>query len=119
MFFKPLFQLLRDGRLSALLGAGAELKSFYKLTYLAAAGEAGLLNRLASGPATLDSLAEFCAAGGRGREALEAWLQIGVRLPLLRLGPSGYRPRPVGHLLRKLSPLIQNPSPFAGMVKGL
>ena len=84
----------------ALLGAVAELKSFYKLTYLAAAGEAGLLNRLASGPATLDSLAEFCAAGGRGREALEAWLQIGVRLRLLSLGPRGYALRA---LARKLA----------------
>jgi len=100
MSFKPFFRLLRDGRLSALLGATAELKSFYKLTYLAAAGEAGLLNRLASGPATLDSLAEFCAAAGRGREALEAWLQIGVRLRLLSLGPHGYALR---GLARKLA----------------
>ena len=100
MPFKPFLRLLRDGRLSALLGAGAELKSFYKLTYLAAAGEAGLLNRLASGPATLDSLAEFCAAAGRGREALEAWLQIGVRLRLLSLGPRGYALRA---LARKLA----------------
>ena len=90
MPLKPFIRLLRDGRLFALLGAGAELKSFYKLTYLAAAGKVGLLNRLASGPATLDSLAEFCAAGGRGREALEAWLQIGLRLRLLSLGPRGY-----------------------------
>jgi SAM-dependent methyltransferase len=90
MPFKPFFRLWRDGRLSALLGAAAELKSFYKLTYLAAAGEVGLLNRLASGPATLDSLAEFCAVGSQGREALEAWLQMGVRLQLLSLGPRGY-----------------------------
>jgi len=100
MPFKPFFRLWRDGRLSALLGAIAELNSFYKLTYLAAAGEAGLLNRLASGPATLDSLAEFYAASGRGREALEAWLQIGVRLRLLSLGPRGYALRA---LARKLA----------------
>lgn len=100
MPFKPLFRLLRDGRLSALLGAGARLKSFYKLTYIAAAGEAGLLNLLASGPATLDSLAEFCAVRGQGREALEAWLQIGVRLRLLSLGPRGYALRA---LARKLA----------------
>lgn len=90
MPFKPFVRLWRDGRLSALVGASAELKSFYKLTYLAAAGEAGLLNRLASGPATLDSLVEFYGACGRGREALEAWLQMGVRLRLLSLGPRGY-----------------------------
>ncbi len=100
MPFKPFFHLWRDGRLSALLGATAELKSFYKLTYLAAAGEAGLLNRLASGPATLDSLAGLYAAGGGGREALEAWLQMGVRLQLLSLGPQGYELR---GLARKLA----------------
>ena len=90
MSFKPFFRLLRDGRLTALLGVGASLKSFYKLTYLAAAAEAGLLGRLATGPTTLDSLSEFCAARGQGREALEAWLQMGVRLRLLSLGRRGY-----------------------------
>jgi len=90
MSFKPFLHLWRDGRLSALLGAGTELKSFYKLGYLAAAGEAGLLNRLASGPATFDTLAEFYSVSGRGREAFEAWLQMGVRLQLLSLGPRGY-----------------------------
>ena len=53
MSLKPFFRLLRDGRLTALLGVGAHLKSFYKLTYLAAAGEAGLLNRLAREAALL------------------------------------------------------------------
>jgi len=100
MSFKPFFRLLRDGRLSALVGACAELKSFYKLTYLAAAGQARLFTRLASGPATLDSLAEFYAVKGRGREALEAWLQMGVRLRLLSLGPRGYALRA---LARKLA----------------
>ena len=90
MSFKPFFRLLRDGRLAPLLGVGASLKSFYKLTFLAAAAEAGLLRRLANGPATLDSLVEFCAARGQGREALEAWLQMGVRLKLLSSGPRGY-----------------------------
>ena len=101
MSFKPFLRLLRDGQLSALLGAVAELKSFYTLTYLAAAGEAGLLNRLASSPATLDSLAEFYAADGRGREALEAWLQMGVRLRLLSLGPRGYSLRALAKKLAR------------------
>lgn len=100
MPLKPFFRLLRNGQLFALLGAAAELKSFYKLTYLAAAGEAGLLNRLASGPATLDALAEFFAANVQGREALEAWLQMGVRLGLLGVGPRGYQLRA---LARKLA----------------
>ena len=93
MPLKPFLRLWRDGQLSALLGVTGELKSFYKLTYLAAAGEAGLLKRLASGPATFDSLAEFYSVSGRGREALEAWLQMGVRLRLLSLGSRGYQLR--------------------------
>ena len=90
MSLKPFFRLLRDGRLTPLLGIGAGLRTFYKLTYLAAAGESGLLNLLATGPATFDALAEFVGAVGQGREALEAWLQMGVRLRLLHLGPRGY-----------------------------
>lgn len=90
MFIKPFLQLLRNGQLASLFGVGAELKSFYKLTFLGAAGESGLLNRLAAGPATLNSLAEFFGARGQGLEALEAWLQMGVRLRLLNLGADGY-----------------------------
>jgi len=99
MSLKPFIQLLREGRLTALLSAGAELKSFYKLTFLAAAGEAGLLGRLAGGPVPFDSLAEFYAAAGQGRDALEAWLQMGVRLRLLSLGPSGYSLRGLARTL--------------------
>ncbi|HLY43713.1 MAG TPA: class I SAM-dependent methyltransferase [Terracidiphilus sp.] len=90
MLLKPFFRLSREGQLGALLSVGVQLKPFYKVTYLAAAGEAGLLNRLAAGPATLDSLAEFFAVRGQGKDALEAWLQMGVSLGLLRIGSSGY-----------------------------
>ncbi|HEV2400423.1 MAG TPA: class I SAM-dependent methyltransferase [Candidatus Sulfotelmatobacter sp.] len=112
MSFKPFFRLWREGQLSVLVGATGELKSFYKLTYLAAAGEAGLLKRLASGSATFDSLAEFFAADARGREALEAWLQFGIRLKLLRVGPRGYELR---GLARKLA-LPEN-DPVLAMVE--
>src|SRR5215472_2204246 len=101
MSLKPFFRLLRDGRLTPLLGVGAGLKSFYKLTYIASAAEAGLLNRIASGTATFDSLAEFLAARGQGREALQAWLQMGVKLRLLRLGPGGYTLRGLARSLAR------------------
>lgn len=90
MSVKPFIQLFRDGRLSPLLGIGAKLKPFYTLTFLAAAGESGLLHRLSNGPATLDELADFYSATGQGKEALEAWLQLGIRLKLLTIGPNGY-----------------------------
>ena len=101
MSLKPFFHLLRGGRLTALLSVGVTLKPFYKLTYLAAAGETGLINRLADGPATFDALADFFAADGRGREALEAWLQMGVRLQLLRLGSHGYELRGMAQALAR------------------
>jgi SAM-dependent methyltransferase len=90
MSLKPFLLLQRQGRLSPLLSIGASLKPFYKLTYVAAAAESGMLSRLATGPATFDSLAEYIGVQGQGREALEAWLQLGVRLKLLSVGPRGY-----------------------------
>ena len=93
MFLRPLFRLLQDGRLNALRGVDAQLKSFYTLTYLAGAGEAGLLQRLAAGPVPFEALSEFFGAAGQGREALEAWLQMGLRLKLLVLGARGYELR--------------------------
>src|SRR5437660_5599323 len=101
MSLKPFFRLLREGQLTSLFAVGAELKSLYKLTYLAAAGEAGLLNYLAKGPATLDSLNQYFAVDGQHREALEAWLQMGARLRLLRLGSRGYTLRGLASALAR------------------
>jgi len=117
MLLKPFLRLWREGRLTALLGVGAGLNSFYKLTWLSAAGEAGLLRRLASAPATFDALAEFFAASGQGREALEAWLQVGVRLKLLKLEPSGYKLQ--GLALRLAQPKNDAALAFAEEVVGL
>ncbi len=90
MSLKPFFRLWRNGRLSALLTVGSQLKPFYKLTWIAAAADAGLLKRLSAGPATFDSLAEEYAVKGQGNEALEAWLQMGIRLKLLSVSANGY-----------------------------
>ena len=101
IFLSPLLRLLRNGQLTALRGVGAELKPFYNLTYLAAAGEAGLLTQLASGPVNFSALAEFFAAEDQGKEALEAWLQMGVRLRFLTFGPRGYELRGLAELLSR------------------
>lgn len=101
MFLKAILPLLRDGRLSALRGVSAQLRPFYMLTWLASAGETGLLHRLEGGPATLDALATFYGADGQGREALEAWLQMGVCLRLLRLGDRGYELRGLARTLAR------------------
>ncbi len=101
MPLKPFIRLIREGRLTALLGASADLKSFYRLTYLAAAAEAGLLSRLSSGPAKFYALAEFYSAKDQGLEALEAWLQMGLRLRLLHLGAGGYSLRGLARALAR------------------
>lgn len=101
MSFKPFLDLQLDGRLGPLLSIGSSLKAFYKLTFLAAAGESGVLTLLADRPATFESIAERFGAEGQGREALEAWLQLGLRLKVLELGPDGYKLRGVAAALAR------------------
>ncbi len=98
---KPFFRSILDGRLTPLMSVAGEIKSFYKLTFLAAAAEAGLLKQLAAGPATLDALQSLLAIGADGKDALEAWLQMGVRLQLLSLGPRGYALRSAAKTLAR------------------
>ena len=90
MSLKPFFSLLRDGRLGALLGVGAGLKSFYKLTYLAAAGEAGLLKLLAAGPATFDSLLSSALLKARAERRLRRGCRWVCVSGCLSLGQRGY-----------------------------
>lgn len=101
MSFKAFVELQRDGRLGPLLGIGMALKPFYRIAFLAAAGESGLLALLARGPLTFESIAEHVGAQDQGREALEAWLQMGVRLKLLGFGASGYKLRGLAASLAK------------------
>ena len=73
----------------------------YRVAWLAAAGRHGLLARLAAGRATLDELLRELNAGEDGREALEAWLELGVRLGEIAKAADGYHLR--GFLARRLA----------------
>jgi len=90
MAIKPFFMLFRKGQLSAFLSIGSLLKPFYKLVFLAAAKEGGFLDQLSDGPVQFERLAQDHCCDQKAREALEAWLQVGLRLGLLDLGPRGY-----------------------------
>lgn len=94
MSIKPILKLMRNNQLSSLTGANALLKPFYQLNYLVAAKECGLFELLLDAPKSFQQLAEiYCAdnkAHDKNREALEAWLGLGVRLGFLQLDPSGY-----------------------------
>jgi SAM-dependent methyltransferase len=90
MSIKPFLTLLRRNQLPAFVRSNALFTPFYKLTYLAALKDCGLLEQLAVRPADLEALAKTYGTDAKGREALEAWLQLGMRLGLLESGSGGY-----------------------------
>ena len=96
-------------QLLALTGSNALLKSFYQLNYLVAAKDCGLFERLLDAPKRFEQLAEFYCADEKAREALEAWLSLGVRLGFLRLDSKGYE---LKGLAKKLA-LPQNDAALA------
>jgi 4-hydroxy-2,2'-bipyrrole-5-carbaldehyde O-methyltransferase len=94
MSIKPILKLMRNNQLLALTGANALLKPFYQLNYLVAAKECGLFDLLLDAPKNLQQLAAiYCKdakAPDKNREALEAWLGLGLRLGFLQLDASDY-----------------------------
>jgi 4-hydroxy-2,2'-bipyrrole-5-carbaldehyde O-methyltransferase len=87
---KPILKLMRNHQLLALTGSKALLKPFYQLNYLVAAKECGLFELLLEAPKGFEQLAEVYCTNDKAREALEAWLGLGVRLGYLRLDTRGY-----------------------------
>jgi 4-hydroxy-2,2'-bipyrrole-5-carbaldehyde O-methyltransferase len=90
MSIKPLLKLMKNHQLLALTGSSALLKPFYQLNYLAAAKDCGLFEQLVDAPKRFEQLADVYCTDDKGREALEAWLGLGVRLGYLRLDTRGY-----------------------------
>lgn len=90
MSIKPLLKLFKNNQLSAVMGVNALFKPFYKLSYLAAAKNNGLLDLLSEKPVQFEKLTETYCRNAKAREALESWLQLGMRLGFLDLGAQGY-----------------------------
>jgi SAM-dependent methyltransferase len=90
MSIKPILKLMMNNQLLALTGSNALLKPFYQLNYLVAAKECGLFELLLDAPKGFEQLAEVYCTGDKAREALEAWLGLGVQLGYLGLDPRGY-----------------------------
>lgn len=90
MFIKPFLKLFKNDQLAALTGINALFKPFYKLTYLSAAKQGGLLDLLSQGPASFEQIAAIYCRDAKTREALEAWLQLGRRLGLLEVHGGEY-----------------------------
>jgi 4-hydroxy-2,2'-bipyrrole-5-carbaldehyde O-methyltransferase len=90
MSIKPFLKLMKNNQLQAMTGSNALLRPFYQLNYLAAAKECGLFDLLQAAPKHFEQLAEIYCTGEKAREALEAWLSLGVRLGYLGLDGRGY-----------------------------
>jgi cyclopropane fatty-acyl-phospholipid synthase-like methyltransferase len=63
---------------------------FYKITYLAGAKKCGLLDVLSKRALTFDDLAKIYCQDAKAREALQAWLQLGMRLGFLSFKNNSY-----------------------------
>lgn len=109
MSIKAFLKLVMNHQLLALTGCNALLKPFYQLNYLVAANECGLFQLLLDVPKTFEQLAEAYRGNDKAREALEAWLGLGVRLGYLELNSRGYA---LKGLARKLA-LPQNDAALA------
>jgi SAM-dependent methyltransferase len=89
MRLRTAVRIARSGDLGALLALPRLTPPYYRLCFLAAGARDGLLHRLAGGPVPLDRLADG-RPGDPSRDGLEAWLDLGVALGILRRGPEGY-----------------------------
>jgi SAM-dependent methyltransferase len=84
MTLRTFWRLVRQSDLSVLLRIGRLQREYYRLCFLSAAAQEGLLARLADGPLTFEQLAAEYAPDPARHEGLRAWLGFGVRLGELR-----------------------------------
>jgi 4-hydroxy-2,2'-bipyrrole-5-carbaldehyde O-methyltransferase len=90
MKLRTAVRLARSGDLGVLLSLPRLLPPYYRVCFLAAAAESGLLRRLAGGPVALDRLVDEYVGDLALHDGLEAWLDLGAALGVLRRGPAGY-----------------------------
>jgi hypothetical protein len=84
MKLAALFAMARSGRLGLLLSTTGAMRASYRLAFLAALVESGLLPILANGPVPLARIITALGAQPAMRDGLEAWLDLGVWLGELR-----------------------------------
>jgi SAM-dependent methyltransferase len=101
MKLATLFTMARSGRLGLLLSTTGTMRGSYRLAFLAALVESGLLPILANGPVPLDRIVTELGAHPTMRDGLEAWLDLGVWLGELRRKRDGYGLR--SRLARRLA----------------
>lgn len=90
MKLSTLWSLLRDGRLPLLLKLSRLLNSNYRTNFLSAAASSGLLELLAAGPLPFQEIAAHLAPDPACHDALNAWLEVGIKLGDLQQAEQGY-----------------------------
>ena len=90
MSLTPFLTLIKNRQFLPALRVNALYKPFYRLSYLAGAKKGGLLDALSKSPLTFDDLADIYCEDAKAREAMSAWLQLGIRLGFLGLKDARY-----------------------------
>jgi SAM-dependent methyltransferase len=90
MSLTPFLRLIEKGQFLPALEVNALYKPFYKLCYLVGAKNGGLFDALAKRSLTFNDLADIYCQDDKAREAMGAWLQLGIRLGLLGLKDERY-----------------------------
>lgn len=93
--------LLGSGQLPSIGLVGLLLRPMYRGAFVAAASANGVLALLARGPVPFDDIAAALSPNPSTRDALEAWLEMGVSLGELSRTEAGYGLR--GALSRRLA----------------
>lgn len=90
MNLRTAVHMLRQGQVRVLIGAIRLATPFYRPVWLVSAFRAGLLHRLANGPASFSTLAQEMAREKADHDWLEKWLEMGVGVGALRRTGSSY-----------------------------
>ncbi|MEB2343899.1 MAG: class I SAM-dependent methyltransferase [Deltaproteobacteria bacterium] len=90
MRVRTALELVRGGQLGPLFAVLRLATPYYRVVWLASAFRAGVLQRLARGPASLETLAGEALRDQADRAWLETWLELGVRTGALRSDGSCY-----------------------------
>jgi SAM-dependent methyltransferase len=101
MNIKTLASLIKGGKALLLLRFKKLFTSFYRLCFFASMADSVILEQLSQGPVSVEDLGSELAKNPSFRNAKEAWLALGVRLGLLKMGDAGYSLR--GFLAKRLA----------------
>jgi len=99
MKLKTLIELVRNGQFSLVLSFRKPIIEFYRVCFVHAGLSNGTMEKLVDGPVSVETLSKQLGDVAN-RDGLEAWLDLGVSLKELELGPRGYSIK--GKLSKKL-----------------